>query len=91
MRGEALDVQPVLVCLEHNIEPVRCVGLIPFGDEYQVFRVLRAQFHIAFLDMLLEGRIDFDYPSLSRLLLKEDEGVPREKVIPGQTQDVADA
>ena len=80
VRGEVGDAQPVLVLivLEHHIEPVRCVGLLPLGDENQVFRALGVQLRIAFLYVLLKGGIDFDYPSLSRLLLKEDEGVPRE-------------
>lgn len=87
------DIQPVLVlvALEHNIQSIGGVGLLPLGNEYQVLRVLRAQFHIAFLDMLLEGRIDFDYPSLAGLLLKEDEGIPGKEVIPGQAEKVADA
>lgn len=86
-------VQPVLVLvgLKHHIQPVSGIGLLPLGYEYQVLRVLRAQFHIAFLDMLLEGWVDFDYPSLAGLLLKEDEGIPGKEVIPGQAEKVADA
>ena len=59
------DIQPVLVlvALEHNIQSIGGVGLLPLGDEYQVLRVFGMQLHITFLYVLLEGRVYFDYPS----------------------------
>ena len=93
VRGEVGDVQPVLVLVrfEHHIEPVRCVGLLPLGDEYQVLRALGVHLLIAFLYVPFERRVDFDYPSLSRLLLKENEGISGKKVVPGQEKNITDA
>ena len=86
------DVQPVLVLvgLEHHIQPVRCVGHLPLGDENQVLRVLGPHLLIALLDMAPECRVDFDDAPLAGLLFKEDESVPGTKVAPFQTQNITD-
>ena len=87
------DVQPVLVLVgfEHHVQPVGRVGFSPFGDEHQVFHVLGTHLRVAFLYVLHEGWVDFDNPPFAGLLLKDDERLSGEQVIPGQTQNVADA
>ena len=87
------DVQSVLVFegLEHYVEPVGGVGLSPFGNKHQVFRVLGMHLRIAFLYVLLEGGVDFDNPTLACLLLKDDEGITSQEVIPGQAKNITNA